>query len=257
MMCDHHNQNEAWTFVLDNLNLAFIVIFTAEMLLKMFALRQHYFAEPWNLFDFVVVLLSLAGLFLSDLIEKYFVSPTLLRVVRVAKVGRVLRLIKGAKGIRTLLFSLVMAFPALVNICLLLFLVMFIFAVFGMSLFKNVKIRFGFDDVHNFQTFTKTFTLLFQVGIKISIITLHILQICQSYWFESFWCAFYIFAFDEITGLIYLPGAVFMRCVHLSTTGWISKKKITRARILVPHSNKNQLKTIYSVCSHLLKQIFA
>ncbi|CAB4055060.1 SCN2A [Lepeophtheirus salmonis] len=134
-----------------------------EMLLKMFALRHHYFAEPWNLFDFVVVMLSLAGLFLSDLIEKYFVSPTLLRVVRVAKVGRVLRLIKGAKGIRTLLFSLVMAFPALVNICLLLFLVMFIFAVFGMSLFKNVKIRSGFDDVHNFRTFGKTFTLLFQM----------------------------------------------------------------------------------------------
>jgi len=163
MMCDHFQQNEAWTFALDNLNLSFIVIFSAEMLLKMFALRHHYFAEPWNLFDFVVVMLSLAGLFLSDLIEKYFVSPTLLRVVRVAKVGRVLRLIKGAKGIRTLLFSLVMAFPALINICLLLFLVMFIFAVFGMSLFKNVKIRPGFDDVHNFQTFGKTFSLLFQV----------------------------------------------------------------------------------------------
>jgi hypothetical protein len=56
-----------------------------------------------------------------------------------------------------------MAFPALINIALLLFLVMFIFAVFGMSLFKNVKIRPGFDDVHNFQTFAKTFTLLFQV----------------------------------------------------------------------------------------------
>ena len=53
--------------------------------MKMFALRHHYFAEPWNIFDFVVVMLSLASLFLSDLIEKYFVSPTLLRVVRVAK----------------------------------------------------------------------------------------------------------------------------------------------------------------------------
>ena len=83
--------------------------------------------------------------------------------VRVVKIGRILRLIKGAKGIRTLLFSLVMAFPALVKICLLLTLVMFIFSVFGMSLFKNVKIRPGFDDVHNFQTFGKTFTLLFQV----------------------------------------------------------------------------------------------
>ena len=37
----------------------------------------------------------------------------------------------------------------------------------------------------------------------------------------------------------------------------ISKKEVTRARILVPHSNKNQLKPIYSVCSQLLKQIFA
>ena len=128
------------------------MIFTSEMLMKMFALRHNYFAEPWNLFDFVVVMLSLASLFLSDLIEKYFVSPTLLRVVRVAKVGRVLRLIKGAKGIRTLLFSLVMSMPALLNICLLLFLVMFIFAVFGMSLFKNVQIRGGFNDVHNFKT---------------------------------------------------------------------------------------------------------
>merc|ERR1719433_1378796 len=86
-------------------------------------------------------MMSLASLFLSDLIEKYFVSPTLLRVVRVVKVGRILRLIKGARGIRTLLFSLIMSLPALLNIGLLLFLVMFILAVFGMSLFKNVKIR--------------------------------------------------------------------------------------------------------------------
>ena len=83
-----------------------------------------------------------------------------------AKIGRVLRLIKGAKGIRTLLFSLIMAMPASLNIGLLLVLVMFIFSVFGMSLFKNVKIRPGFDDVHNFQTFGKTFSLLFQVNIK-------------------------------------------------------------------------------------------
>ena len=163
-MCDHYNQSAEWTFVLNNLNLSFIVIFTAEMLMKMFALRQYYYTEPWNLFDFAVVLMSLAGLFLSDLIEKYFVSPTLLRVVRVAKVGRVLRLIKGAKGIRTLLFSLVMSLPALLNICLLLFLIMFIFAVFGMSLFKNVQIRGGFSDVHNFKTFFKTFILLFQMA---------------------------------------------------------------------------------------------
>ena len=81
MMCDHFQQSQAWTFALDNANLFFIVIFTSETVLKIFALRQHYFYEPWNIFDFVVVLLSLAGLFLNDLIAQYFVSPTLLRVV--------------------------------------------------------------------------------------------------------------------------------------------------------------------------------
>lgn len=102
---------------------------------------------------------------LSDIIEKYFVSPTLLRVVRVAKVGRVLRLVKGAKGIRTLLFALAMSLPALFNICLLLFLVMFIFAIFGMSFFMHVKDKSGLDDVYNFKTFGQSMILLFQVGV--------------------------------------------------------------------------------------------
>jgi hypothetical protein len=66
-------------------------------------------------------------------------SPTLLRVVRVFRVGRVLRLVKSAKGIRTLLFSLAVSMPALFNIGLLLFLVMFIFSIFGMSFFMHVK----------------------------------------------------------------------------------------------------------------------
>lgn len=106
-----------------------------------------------------------AGLALSEFIEKYFVSPTLLRVVRVAKVGRVLRLVKGAKGIRTLLFALAMSLPALFNICLLLFLVMFIFAIFGMSFFMHVKEKSGLDDVYNFKTFGQSMILLFQVSV--------------------------------------------------------------------------------------------
>nr|QLB38368.1 Nav12-2 [Apolygus lucorum] len=164
MTLDHYQQTEMFSFVLDMLNMIFIVIFSSECLLKIFALRYHYFKEPWNLFDFVVVILSILGLVLSDIIEKYFVSPTLLRVVRVAKVGRVLRLVKGAKGIRTLLFALAMSLPALFNICLLLFLVMFIFAIFGMSFFMHVKDKSGLDDVYNFKTFGQSMILLFQMS---------------------------------------------------------------------------------------------
>ncbi|CAL8142651.1 unnamed protein product [Orchesella dallaii] len=164
MTMDHYQMSQSWDDFLSVVNSVFVAIFTCECFLKMFSLRHHYFTEPWNLFDLVVVFLSIAGMVLSDLIEKYFVSPTLLRVVRVAKVGRVLRLVKGAKGIRTLLFALAMSLPALFNICLLLFLVMFIFSIFGMSFFMNVKLRGGLTDVYNFRTFGQSIILLFQMS---------------------------------------------------------------------------------------------
>lgn len=100
---------------------------------------------------------------LSDLIEKYFVSPTLFRVIRLARIGRILRLIKGAKGIRTLLFALMMSLPALFNIGLLLFLIMFIFSIFGMSNFAYVKKEAGIDDIFNFETFGGSIICLFQI----------------------------------------------------------------------------------------------
>ncbi|KAI9548707.1 Sodium channel protein type 8 subunit alpha [Dissostichus eleginoides] len=102
-------------------------------------------------------------MFLADIIEKYFVSPTLFRVIRLARIGRILRLIKGAKGIRTLLFALMMSLPALFNIGLLLFLVMFIFSIFGMSNFGYVRHMSGIDDMYNFETFGNSMIILFMI----------------------------------------------------------------------------------------------
>ncbi|EDW37697.1 GL22926 [Drosophila persimilis] len=117
--------------------------------------------------------------YLAILSRNIFVSPTLLRVVRVAKVGRVLRLVKGAKGIRTLLFALAMSLPALFNICLLLFLVMFIFAIFGMSFFMHVKEKSGINDVYNFKTFGQSMILLFQVRPPTTIpLTVYVVYCC-------------------------------------------------------------------------------
>ncbi len=102
-------------------------------------------------------------MFLAEVIKQYFVSPTLFRVIRLARIGRVLRLIRGAKGIRTLLFALMMSLPALFNIGLLLFLVMFIYAIFGMSNFAYVRKSDGIDDMFNFETFGNSMLCLFQI----------------------------------------------------------------------------------------------
>uniref|UniRef100_A0A673CVA7 Sodium channel protein n=1 Tax=Sphaeramia orbicularis TaxID=375764 RepID=A0A673CVA7_9TELE len=163
MMVETDDQSQEKTKVLYHINVIFISVFTGECLLKMIALRQYYFTNGWNIFDFIVVILSVIGMFLSELIKQYFVSPTLFRVIRLARIGRVLRLIKSAKGIRTLLFALMMSLPALFNIGLLLFLVMFIYAIFGMSNFAYVKKESGIDDLFNFETFPNSMICLFQI----------------------------------------------------------------------------------------------
>lgn len=61
MTLDQYKPSATLTMVLDILNTLFIVIFTTECTLKVFALRHYYFQEPWNLFDFVVVILSILG----------------------------------------------------------------------------------------------------------------------------------------------------------------------------------------------------
>uniref|UniRef100_A0A8C5A474 Sodium channel protein n=1 Tax=Gadus morhua TaxID=8049 RepID=A0A8C5A474_GADMO len=163
MMVETDDQSDETELVLYWVNFIFIVVFTTEFVLKLFALRHYYFTNGWNIFDVVVVILSIVGMFLAEIIEKYFVSPTLFRVIRLARIGRILRLIKGAKGIRTLLFALMMSLPALFNIGLLLFLVMFIFSIFGMSNFGYVKHGAGIDDLYNFETFGNSMICLFMI----------------------------------------------------------------------------------------------
>ncbi|NXF07816.1 SCN2A protein, partial [Smithornis capensis] len=163
MMIETDDQGDLMQDILYWINLVFVILFTGEFVLKVFSLRCYYFTIGWNIFDLVVVVLSIVGVFLAEVIEKYFVSPTLFRVVRLARIGRILRLIKGAKGIRTLLFALMMSLPALFNIGLLLFLVMFIYAIFGMSNFAYVKKEAGIDDMFNFETFANSMICLFQI----------------------------------------------------------------------------------------------
>jgi len=61
MAAEHQGQPESVTSTLAYINQVFVAIFTLECVLKLLALRWFYFREPWNIFDFVVVLISIAG----------------------------------------------------------------------------------------------------------------------------------------------------------------------------------------------------
>ena len=66
MMVETDEQTPQKIKVLHRINVVFIVIFTAECVLKMVALRHYYFTIGWNVFDFIVVVLSIIGKGCSD-----------------------------------------------------------------------------------------------------------------------------------------------------------------------------------------------
>uniref|UniRef100_A0A8D8SGH7 Sodium channel protein n=1 Tax=Cacopsylla melanoneura TaxID=428564 RepID=A0A8D8SGH7_9HEMI len=163
MGIEHYDQNQVVFFVLEVSNAFFTTVFSLEALVKIIGLRYHYFTVPWNLFDFLLVLASILGILMEDIMIDFPVSPTLLRVVRVFRIGRILRLIKAAKGIRKLLFALVVSLPALFNIGALLGLITFIYAIIGMSVFGHVRHQRALDDMVNFETFGRSMQLLFRL----------------------------------------------------------------------------------------------
>ncbi|CAG9763894.1 unnamed protein product [Ceutorhynchus assimilis] len=163
MGIEHYGQPHAVFFILEVSNAFFTTVFGLEAIVKMIGLRYHYFTVPWNVFDFLLVLASILGILMEDIMIDFPVSPTLLRVVRVFRIGRILRLIKAAKGIRKLLFALVVSLPALFNIGALLALITFIYAIIGMFLFGHVRQQGALDDMVNFETFGRSMHLLFRL----------------------------------------------------------------------------------------------
>lgn len=63
MMVETADQSEKQTYILRVINYVFIVIFSGECLLKMIGLRHYFFMNGWNIFDLVVVILSIAGMY--------------------------------------------------------------------------------------------------------------------------------------------------------------------------------------------------
>lgn len=61
MAIEHYKQSQAVTDALEVINLIFVTIFTLEAAVKIFGLRWHFFRRAWNVFDFIIVVLSIVG----------------------------------------------------------------------------------------------------------------------------------------------------------------------------------------------------
>uniref|UniRef100_F1S1Y6 Sodium channel protein type 7 subunit alpha n=2 Tax=Sus scrofa TaxID=9823 RepID=F1S1Y6_PIG len=147
------------------INSVFVMLYAGECVLKLIVFHCNYFTSGWNIFDFMVVVFSITGLFLPLTVGYYLVPPSLVQLILLSRIIHILRPEKGPKMFHDLLLPLMLSLPALLNISLLIFLVMFVYAIFGMYSFAYVKKGGGINDVSNFETFGSSMLCLFQVTV--------------------------------------------------------------------------------------------
>jgi voltage-gated sodium channel len=104
-----------------------LFIFVCEILLKLFSFRLNFFGSGWNVFDFLIVGIS--------------VLPALgpFDILRTLRVFRVMRLISIVPKMRKVISSLLSAIPGMTSVLAVLLVIFYVAAVMTTQLFGAVQ----------------------------------------------------------------------------------------------------------------------
>lgn len=109
-----------------------LAIFVVELVIKIVAYNKRFIYNSWNIFDFIIVVGSIA-----------FMSSSL-SVVRAFRIFRILKLITEFGELRILVKAMLKTIPAMSWALVLLLIIFYIFAVFGTTMFgKEFPELFG------------------------------------------------------------------------------------------------------------------
>ena len=107
------------------LDRAILTVFVIELLARMAVYRQRFFADPWRIFDLVVVGIALVP------------ATGNLSVLRALRILRVLRLVSMVPTLKRVVGGLISALPGMGSIVLLLGLVFYVFSVMATKLYAQ------------------------------------------------------------------------------------------------------------------------
>ena len=118
------------TFLYVN-DIVICVIFSVECALKLVAQGPiGYASGPWNVLDFVIVIISILSVVLSSSLRTF-------KSIRTLRVLRPLRVIARNEGMKLVVNALLRAVPAILNVVVVVCLVFFMFSVVFVNLFKG------------------------------------------------------------------------------------------------------------------------
>ncbi|MDT8339657.1 MAG: ion transporter [Sulfurimonas sp.] len=125
-------------------NTLVISIFTIEIAMRIYVHRLSFFKDPWSIFDFSIVAISLVPLSAG------------FEILRVLRVLRLFRLVTVVPQMRKIVSALISVIPGMLSIATLMSLFFYIFAIMATQLYSE---KFP----HWFGTLGESFYTLFQI----------------------------------------------------------------------------------------------
>ena len=121
-----------------------ITIFTIEIAMRLYVYRLPFFKSGWNIFDFIIVAISLVP------------SSAGFEILRILRVFRLFRLVTVVPQMRKIVIALVSVIPGMLSIAGLLILLFYIFAIMATQLYAQTFPEW-------FGTLGESFYTLFQI----------------------------------------------------------------------------------------------
>ncbi|UTJ05650.1 ion transporter [Arcobacter roscoffensis] len=106
------------------------VYFVFELAIKMVAEKKfvNFFKSGWNVFDFVIVVITLLPL----------ESSSFAAIARLMRVFRILRLFTARPELKAIIDMLIKAIPSIIDIVILMFIIFYIYAIIGSFFFVDL-----------------------------------------------------------------------------------------------------------------------
>merc|ERR1719204_2107395 len=133
---------------LEEIEIIFTVIFTAECLMRIIALGfiahpTAYLRNSWNILDFTIVMIGM----ISEVLAILQIEGFDVKALRPFRVLRPLRLISGVPSLQIVMNAILMAIIPLINIALLVLFVIIIYSIIGLELFMGAFHKTCFNNV--------------------------------------------------------------------------------------------------------------
>ena len=106
------------------------IYFVFELAIKMVSEKKltNFFKSGWNIFDFVIVVITLLPL----------ESSSFAAIARLMRVFRILRLFTARPELKAIIDMLIKAIPSIIDIVILMFIIFYIYAIIGSFFFVDL-----------------------------------------------------------------------------------------------------------------------